>query len=78
MDTTENFDAVGQDRRLVGARASDDGHPFRVNFRDAELTELHRRISATQLPGNNPSYSPGNFALASDHRAQRSELHGTG
>jgi pimeloyl-ACP methyl ester carboxylesterase len=35
MDTTENLDAV---------------HPFRVNFSDAELAELRRRISATQWP----------------------------
>ena len=50
MGTTENLDAVDQDRRLVGATASDAVHPFRVNFSDAELAELRRRISATQWP----------------------------
>ena len=30
--------------------ASDAVHPFRVNFSDAELAELRRRISATQWP----------------------------
>ena len=48
MDTTENPEAVDQDRRLVGATASDAVHPFRVNFPDAELAELRRRISATR------------------------------
>jgi len=50
MGTTENLDAVDQDRRLVGATASDAVHPFRVNFSDAELAELRRRIRATQWP----------------------------
>ena len=50
MDTTENPEAVDQDRRLVGATASDAVHPFRVNFPDAELAELRRRISATRWP----------------------------
>ena len=35
---------------MVGATASDAVHPFRVNFSDAELTELRRRIRATQWP----------------------------
>ncbi len=30
MDTTENFDAVDQDHRLVGATASDAVHPHFV------------------------------------------------
>ena len=50
MDTTENLEAVDQDRRFVGATASDAVHPFRVNFSDAELAELRRRISATRWP----------------------------
>ena len=50
MDTTENLEVVDQDRRLVGATDSDAVHPFRVNFSDAELAELHRRISATRWP----------------------------
>ena len=50
MDTTENPEAVDQDRRLVGATASDAVHPFRVNFSDAELDEMRRRISATRWP----------------------------
>ncbi len=50
MDTTENLEAVDQDRRFVGATASDAVHTFRVNFRDAELAELRRRISATRWP----------------------------
>jgi hypothetical protein len=50
MDTTENLEAVDQDRRLVGATASDAVHPFRVNISDAELAELRRRISATRWP----------------------------
>ena len=47
MNTTENLEAGDQDRRLVGATASDAVHPFRVNFPDADLTALRRRISAT-------------------------------
>ena len=35
---------------MVGATASDAVHPFRVNFSDAELAELRRRISATRWP----------------------------
>ena len=50
MDTTENLEAVDQDRRSVGVTASDAVHPFRVNFSDAELAELRRRISATRWP----------------------------
>jgi Epoxide hydrolase N terminus len=50
MDTTENLEPVDQDRRLVGATASDAVHPFRVNISDAELAELRRRISATRWP----------------------------
>ncbi len=50
MDTTENLEAVDQDRRLIGETASDAVHPFRVNFSDAELAELRRRISATRWP----------------------------
>jgi pimeloyl-ACP methyl ester carboxylesterase len=50
METTENLEAVDQDRRLVGAKASDAVRPFRVNFPDAELAELRRRISATRWP----------------------------
>src|SRR5277367_238075 len=46
MDTTESLEAVDQDRGL----ASDAVHPFRVNFSDAELAELRRRISATRWP----------------------------
>src|SRR3984957_10394456 len=34
----------------VAAPANDAIRPFRVNFSDAELTELRRRISATQWP----------------------------
>jgi pimeloyl-ACP methyl ester carboxylesterase len=47
MSTTE---AVDRDRRLAGVTASDAIHPFRVNFPDAELAELRRRISATRWP----------------------------
>ncbi len=50
MDTTENLEAVDQDRRLVSAAASDAIHPFHVNFSDAELAEMRRRISATRWP----------------------------
>src|SRR3984957_21094207 len=50
MDTIENLEAGDQDRRLVGATASDAVHPFRVNFSDAELDEMRRRISATRWP----------------------------
>ena len=50
MNTTENLEAGDQDRRLVGATASDAVHPFRVNFSDAELDEMRRRISATRWP----------------------------
>ena len=50
MDTTENLEAVDQDRRLVGATPSDAVHPFHVNFSDAELAEMRRRISATRWP----------------------------
>ena len=50
MDTTENLEAVDRDRRLVGATASDAVHPFRVNFSDAELAEMRRRITATRWP----------------------------
>ncbi len=50
MDETENREAVDQDRRLVGATASDAVRPFRVNFSDAELAELRTRISATRWP----------------------------
>jgi hypothetical protein len=50
METTENLEAVDQDRRMVGASTSDAIHPFRVIFSDAELTELRRRISATRWP----------------------------
>ena len=49
MGTTENLDAVDQDRRLVGATASDAVHPFRVNFSEAELTELRRRINSDKV-----------------------------
>ncbi len=35
---------------MVGATASDAVHPFRVNFSDAELAEMRRRISATRWP----------------------------
>ena len=50
MDTTGNLDAVDQGRRSVGATSGDAIHPFRVNFSDAELAELRRRISATRWP----------------------------
>ncbi len=50
MDATENIEAVDQDRRSAGATASDAVRPFRVNFPDAELAELRRRISATRWP----------------------------
>jgi pimeloyl-ACP methyl ester carboxylesterase len=50
MNATDNLEAVDRDRRFVGATASDAVHPFRVNFSDAELTELRRRISATRWP----------------------------
>ena len=50
MNATDNLEAVDHDRRFVGATASDAVHPFRVNFSDAELTELRRRISATRWP----------------------------
>jgi pimeloyl-ACP methyl ester carboxylesterase len=50
MDTTETIEAIDQDRRLAGANAGDAIHPFRVNFSDAELEELRRRISATRWP----------------------------
>jgi hypothetical protein len=50
MSTTESLDAGEQDRRLVGATASDPVRPVRVNFSDAELAELRRRISATRWP----------------------------
>jgi pimeloyl-ACP methyl ester carboxylesterase len=50
MDTTETLEAVDQDRQLVSAPASDAVHPFRVNFSDAELAELRRRISETRWP----------------------------
>jgi pimeloyl-ACP methyl ester carboxylesterase len=50
MNTTENRQPVDQDRRLVSATASDAVHPFRVNFSDAELDEMRRRISATRWP----------------------------
>ena len=50
MNATENPEAVDQDRRSVGATASDAVHPFRVNFSDAELDEMRRRISATRWP----------------------------
>ena len=46
MDTTENLEAVDEDRRLVGTTASDAVHQFHVNFSDAELAELRRRMSA--------------------------------
>src|ERR1700692_4221985 len=36
--------------RSVAATASDAIRPFRADFSDAELTELRRRISATQWP----------------------------
>ena len=48
MDTTENVESANQDRRLAGATASDAVHPFRVDFSDAELAELRRRISAAR------------------------------
>ena len=50
MDTTETLEAVEQVRRSVGATANDAVHPFRVNFSDAELAELRRRISSTRWP----------------------------
>jgi pimeloyl-ACP methyl ester carboxylesterase len=50
MNATDNLEAVDRDRRFVGATASDAVLPFRVNFSDAELTELCRRISATRWP----------------------------
>jgi len=50
METTESLEAVDRNRRLVGATASDAVRPFRVNFSDAELAELRRRISATRWP----------------------------
>jgi pimeloyl-ACP methyl ester carboxylesterase len=50
MNATDNLEAVDRDRRFVGATASDAVLPFRVNFSDAELTELRRRISATRWP----------------------------
>jgi pimeloyl-ACP methyl ester carboxylesterase len=50
MNTTENLEAVDQDRRSVGATASAAVHPFRVNFSDAELDVMRRRISATRWP----------------------------
>ena len=50
MDRTETLDAVDQDHRLVGATASEAVRPFRVNFPDAELAELRRRIGATRWP----------------------------
>jgi hypothetical protein len=34
----------------TGAPAKDTIRPFRVNFSDADLTELRRRISTTQWP----------------------------
>ena len=50
MNATENPEAVDQDGRLVGTTASDAVHPFRVNFSEAELDEMRRRISATRWP----------------------------
>ncbi len=50
MDTTKNLGAAHQDRRSDGATASDAVHPFRVDFPDAQLAELRRRISATRWP----------------------------
>jgi AraC family transcriptional regulator len=50
MGTTENLDVVDQDRRLIGATASDAVHPFRVNFSDAERTAMRRRTSGTRWP----------------------------
>ena len=46
MDTTGNLEAVDEDRRLVGTTANDAVHQFHVNFSDAELAELRRRMSA--------------------------------
>src|SRR5271154_1234432 len=50
MGPTENLEAVDQDRRSVGPTANDAVHPFHVNFSDAELAEMRRRISATRWP----------------------------
>ncbi len=50
MATTETLHAVDQDRRVAGATGSDAVRPFRVNFPDAELAEMRRRISATRWP----------------------------
>jgi len=50
MDTTETLEAVDQDRRRVGATASDAMRAVRVSFSDAELAELRGRISATRWP----------------------------
>ncbi len=50
MDSTGNLEAVDQDRRSAGATASEAVRPFRVNFSDAELAELRRRISVTRWP----------------------------
>jgi pimeloyl-ACP methyl ester carboxylesterase len=50
MDTNVTREVVDQGRRLVGATASAAVHPFRVNFSDAELAEMRRRISATRWP----------------------------
>jgi hypothetical protein len=45
---------IDQDRRQLlstaATLASDAIRPFRVNFSDAELTEMRRRIGATQWP----------------------------
>jgi pimeloyl-ACP methyl ester carboxylesterase len=50
VGTTENLEAVAQDRRLGGATDGDAVRPFQVNFSDAELAEMRRRISATRWP----------------------------
>src|SRR5580693_4622354 len=50
MATTESLEAVDRDRRSVGTTAGDAVRPFRVNFPDAELADMRRRISATRWP----------------------------
>src|SRR5579862_4417787 len=50
MGATVNLEALDENRRLVGVTASDAVHPFHVNFSDAELAEMRRRISATRWP----------------------------
>jgi pimeloyl-ACP methyl ester carboxylesterase len=50
MAATATLEAIDRNSRLVLATASEAVRPFRVNFPDAELNEMRRRISATRWP----------------------------